>query len=172
MVPNFYNCNRNRAYPFEAGTVAVWNASAGTVEALADEVLVDAGFVVGLESGFQSGVHSIWLSKIIKSGAELAFQFTSDAPGLYEKPLVFTCNTADAVYTTVYADNSAEAYGTSDDSDTSEPGICPNEPLWYGFIVIGKLSSITASVLSRTTGGVIEPTLCKTCPALMCPAST
>ena len=98
--PGFYNENVNRAFPFQLGTVAVYNAAANTIEAMANWVVADCGFIVGYGSGFVPGQHSIWLQTIKRIGNEIIFSFESDAPGLYANSLDFTRQITDPDFTT------------------------------------------------------------------------
>lgn len=157
----FYNSNANRAYPFLVGTVNKYGAASNTVERLANSVIVDAGFVMGLESGFISGTHSVWLNSIVSSGGTVTFNFASDAPGLYHQQLSFAFSTSAAQFTTCFTDNNDEAYGESEGPNDAlySSGPCENEPLWYGFVTIGKLTAVSAGTTTRSTGGIIEPAL-------------
>jgi hypothetical protein len=172
--PGFYNDNRFRAYPFLKGSVGSPTASTGTVDKLDNDSVVDAGFVMGLGSGYEAAVHSIWLDSVSRSGSVVTFTFKSDAPGLYGKPLVFTrdLNTA-TQFEVEYVDDIEYPAGFSQVSDnpifevsdeSSEE--CPPEPLWSGFLVTGALVNLAATIVSgqtftrsTDTAGLIEPTL-------------
>src|SRR5688500_4107359 len=94
--PGFYNDNLNRSYPFIHGQT-------GT---LPDFAVADFGCVMGAESGFIEGQHSVRLHRVLKSEhGILEFEFRSDAPGLLDRVLRFTRNVTDAKYTTSYEES-------------------------------------------------------------------
>ena len=175
-APNFYNENLHRAYPFVLGSVGVPGDSG--IAGLPNAVIVDAGFVLGLESGFVAGVHSVWLDYAVRSGNLVSFVFRTDAPGVAtDGYLVFTRDLAvDTDYATQYADNfspaalpdDTEAVSLSiyDGSETSDSSATANpEPLWSGFLVTGTLAALTALlpgngiVMGSLGAGNVEPAL-------------
>ncbi len=108
--PNFYNTNRGRAYPFEPRTVAVVDTGSMTIEHLSDDVVVDAGFVMGVASGFDSAVNSVWLDSIVRRSDQFIFTFVSDAPGLYNRPLGFSRPAAGGDYLSEHAEEAQGEY--------------------------------------------------------------
>lgn len=97
--PNFYNVNRNRAYPFVSDTVGSRTAPALSVEGLLDSAIVDCGFVAGFGSAFAPAAHTVWLDRVERAGTTLYFIFASDAPGLQDNPLTFSRQITDEDYT-------------------------------------------------------------------------
>lgn len=112
--PGFWNDNRFRAYPFLRGEVGV--SGSGAIANVPNDVIVDAGFTMGLESGYVEGEHSVWLSSVTRSGTTLTFVFESDAPGLFNRPLTFTRNINGGEYQLEYQDAIAEVYDSESDS--------------------------------------------------------
>ena len=53
-LPNFFNENINRSFPFQRATVGVDTPTSGTVTMLQlpDNFIADCGFILGPESGF------------------------------------------------------------------------------------------------------------------------
>ncbi len=162
--PGWFNDNRNRAFPFLKGTVAAWNAASNTIEGLPNSVIVDAGFVAGLSAGFENGVHSIWLQQVYRVGSTFFFEFQSDAPGLFEQPIVFSRSASADEYEFEHTDNFSPAADSSETSESLSEGECDPEPLWSGYLVTGPLDDLVARLpangsLTRTSGGIIEPAL-------------
>lgn len=144
--PGFYNDNEYRAYPF----IYTPNYTGPVVP---DATIVDAGFIVGLDSGFEPGTHSVWLSSITRAGGTFTFTFASDAPGLADIPLVFERDENDAPWVSEHASAADESV---------EEG-CVSAPAWEGFLVTGPLEALAAEVApdeTRTfsaTDRVMEP---------------
>lgn len=130
--PGFYNDNEYRAYPFV-------HKKSYTGAALPDSTVVDVGIIMGLDSAFETGQHSVWLSSIARGSGNVTFTFVTDANGT---PLVFTCPEATEEWTTVYAESADPVSVLSD---------CNPAPVWEGYIVIGKLADILAQVSNNTT---------------------
>lgn len=108
--PNFYNTNRGRAYPFVPLTVDQFDTGPMTVEHLADDIVVDAGFVMGVASGFDSSAHNVWLDRIVRRGDDFVFSFVSDAPGLYNRPLGFSRPANGGDYLSEYTEEAQGEY--------------------------------------------------------------
>lgn len=173
--PGLYNDNINRAYPFIRETVDNKTLDpAVVIEALPDDIIADAGFMMGLSSGFEAGSHSVYLKEIHRNGSLFYFVFESDAPLLFGHPLVFVRDLADEDYTLTYQDEAdspalpssdSSASVSASDSSASASEDCPPEPLWTGFLVTGRLASLAAilssgnSLVRSDDGGVIEPAL-------------
>jgi len=143
--PGFYNDNRNRAFPFVKGTVGDLLAAADTVAALPAATVVDAGFVLGLRSGFIDGVHKIRLEKVRRVGDDVYFDFASDAPALVGKPLTFHRSAASAEeYETEHVEVLDEGYvivsAVSQSVSEGDP-----TPVNCGCIQLGKSGSFVPS---------------------------
>ena len=107
---NFYNANSGRAYPFVQGSVSDVDAGQTTIERLADGLIVDAGFVMGAASGFDSSRSSVWLDTVTRRGTDFVFSFVSDAPGLYNRPLGFSRPVTADTYLIEHAEESQGEY--------------------------------------------------------------
>lgn len=101
--PSWYTDNLSRAFPFIAGSVDVGAAS--TVEGLPNAIVVDCGFITGLNSGYVPGTHSIWLDSVTRLGSEFIFEFRSDAPGLFQRPLQFIRHMSDPKFITEFVED-------------------------------------------------------------------
>jgi hypothetical protein len=122
----FYNDNEYRAYPLV-------HAASYAGPALPNSSLLDAGIIMGLDSGYDPAAHSVWLSSITRAGSVISFVFSTDAPGAADKPLQFDRDEDDSEWATSF-------------SQPSPPdGIAPQcepAPAWEGFIVTGPLSAL------------------------------
>lgn len=111
------NANAHRSFPFLAGTAARPGADPGSVEAVADDVVVDAGFVAGPASGFDPAADRVYLQRVRRAGGRLYFDFESDAPGLAGVTLTFGRDVSAAAGETEYAD--ADTAGGYDPADSA-----------------------------------------------------
>lgn len=163
MKPNFYNDNRNRAFPFLKNTVGSRTPTSGavTMRQLPDDFIVDCGFTIGPESQFEEDEHSIYLYRIRRQGDLIYFEFASDCPSLYEQNLVFIRDIAEETYAAEFVDGPGPIDISISDSEGDE---C-REPLWSGYLISGNMSSIAARLSSgeqivRSTGdAIVEPAL-------------
>lgn len=157
--PNWWNENRNRAYPFVAGTVRRPADGPLTLRNLADDVVADAGFVVGVAGQFDAAEHAVWLDEIARDGDTFTLTFRSDAPGLDGVPLVFTRQAGYARYALEFADAGPPALGSA--SSTSA-ATCAG-PAWWGFLVTGEAGALELllpadGAVPRGAGGAVaEP---------------
>ena len=171
-TPGWYNENGNRAYPFLAGSVGV-NTAPG-VGHLPDSAIVDAGFVMGLESGFDAALHHVWLDHISRVENIIRFVFRTDAPGCATQTLIFARDLTDPTsYLTEYVDNynpaviagAGSGYSLSLFEGSGYSGTCDPEPLWSGFLVTGDLAPLAAlrfdgmTWLATGEQGTVEPGL-------------
>jgi hypothetical protein len=171
---DWYNDNANRSYPFIRETVDQRPlAVPPTIENLPDGVIVDCGFLMGLQSGFDHALHDVFLQEIRREGTTFIYEFASDAPGIAGQPLLFSREVGSEDYQIEHADNfdipvvSESASVSVSDSASAEPGEedCPPEPLWSGFLVTGQMEVLEAllapgeSIERIDIGGTIEPAL-------------
>jgi hypothetical protein len=165
MALNWYNSNLGRTFPFRDGTVNQ-RPSSGFLENISNALIVDAGFIAGLEAGFVQGVHSIWLETLSRvPGPVFYFDFASDAPGLAGIALRFTRTSSDEPYVTEFVE-SDESDVSSETSAISQ-SLLETEPRFSGFIVTGWLGKLIELLpddntqLSRqsATGALVEPAL-------------
>jgi hypothetical protein len=156
--PGFYNENRNRAFPFLQESVGV-ELGPGLL-ALPDGAVADCGFVMGVNSEFSSSANLVFLEKVVRSGNTFYFHFGTDAlPGSY---LVFTRQLTDEDYETEYAESDQTDFDSL--SDSTSAAAC-DEPLWSGYMVSGRITSLEEILpsdgeVSRSSGqAVVEPAL-------------
>ena len=138
----FYNDNEYRRYPF---TPAAVNA-----DALPDDLIVDCGFIMGLDSGFDAAVHTVYLHQVRKTSTQIEFEFRTTAPNAADTSLVFTRPFDAEEWATEFAD--------AVPADTE----CAEEPLWEGFMVSGVMAPTVAALsvggsLTFTATRVVEP---------------
>ncbi len=132
--PGFYNDNEYRAYPF------IYVANYGG-PALPDSAIVDAGFIMGLDSGFDPTTHSVWLSSVTRAGGVYTFRFSSDAPGAENMSIDFERDESAPAWQTEHAHSANE---------TVEEG-CDAAPMWEGFLVTGPLTALAAWIAPNQT---------------------
>jgi hypothetical protein len=145
----FYNDNEYREYPF------VFKPIYGG-PTLPTETIVDCGFIMGLDSGFDELQHVVYLAAISKTQTTLQFEFRTTAPKSAAYPIVFERAFTSDDWTDEYADSSV----------ASEEVFCATEPAWSGFMVSGRINELIAAmdvgeVLRYEGGGVqqriVEP---------------
>lgn len=164
--PGWYNDNVNRAFPFVRETVDSKEAAdAGYLEALPDSPIADAGFVMGMGSGFVADLHQVYLHEVSRTGTTFTFEFRCDAPGLYLRALTFTRSVGDEAYLTEHVDDDSAPY-SSESLSVSVSDDCPRPPLWYGYLVTGDMTALETllpgdGTLTRrtSTGAIVEPSL-------------
>lgn len=132
--PPFFNDNENRAYPFVPG---------GTMPP--EPLVVDAGFVAGPKSRFETGTHRVWLAAVRRQGSFFHLDFDSDAPELFGTRLTFSRHAADADFATEFVDSGTFGLSASSLSGSTDdtPREC-DEPLWSGFVVTGRMAAFAA----------------------------
>ena len=161
--PGFYNVNRNRSYPFRTGTVDQPIAGPLTLLNLPDDAVVDAGFMMGVQSGFDPLIHSIRLRSITRIGNTFIFEFVCDAPALSGASLYFTRQVDDPLYVTEFSEEGTPVSQSSFSGSDIEP-IC-RQPLWSGFMVSGTMESLdlvlpgNGVLLGSTAAALLEPAL-------------
>jgi len=64
--------------------------------------IVDAGFIMGLDSGFRAAENNVTLYALVVTASDIAFDFRSDAPGLSGFRWLFTFSKADPFGCTQY----------------------------------------------------------------------
>jgi hypothetical protein len=131
--PAFYNENESRAYPFVAATSGL----------PPKQLVVDAGFVAGPKSRFETGDHTIWLSAVRRQGSYFYFDFRSDAPELFGLNLTFSRHVNDGDFALEFVDSGTAGLSASSlsGSDDDLPQEC-DEPLWSGFLVTGRMAAL------------------------------
>lgn len=128
--PNFYADNANRSYPILRGE-----------EFCANSAVVDAGFIIGPNTGFNPAEHQVMLYRVERLNGNFHFYFSCDAPGLIETPLVFTRSVTAPVNSHEYTDTEHIEGSVSESVSPTCPGI-----LWSGFLVTGPLENLRAEL--------------------------
>jgi len=118
----FYNDNEYRHYPF------VFKQPDG----LPDDLVVDCGFIMGLDSGFDADQHFVYLQHVIKTDTTIELEFRTTAPAAADFPIVFRRTFSEEDWTTEFA---LSVGGTA---------YCATEAMWEGFIVTGVMSTTVA----------------------------
>lgn len=159
-TPNWLNQNANRSFPFLKDSVGQSDGPL-TLTQLPDDIIVDAGFVMGPQSGFTNGEHRVYLNRLYRSGDFFYFEFETDAPYAHEALLTFTRHVDDADRLTEHL-NSGQT-GTSVSGSTSEQDC--DEPLWSGYLVTGSIASLVlllpvdGAIAREDESAILEPAL-------------
>lgn len=137
--PGFYNDNEYRAYPF------VFKPNLPD-PILATNVIVDAGVILGLDA-FESTVsdYTVWLASVERLATEFKFTLRYAEKNYVAKPtpLVFTCPTTVTDWTTIFAESAPVTVATAD-------------PIWEGFLVVGKIETLVATMTVGQTLGFTQ----------------
>ncbi len=132
-MQGFYFDNMFRAYPF---------IDTGSNSVIPDDVIVDFKCSISSSSGFVEDENKIWLYSVYRSENDLIFSFACDALGLSNYLLTFSVSLAASElthsfsYLTMISDSCTSGYSSSSSGSAYEP-----EPLWDGFIIVGKLAA-------------------------------
>ncbi len=147
--PNFFNDNINRTFPFKWGSAGVATPSVGpvTMLELPDEFVADCGFIMGPESGFEEGIHTVFLYKITRvTSTVMTYEFRSDAPSLVNSPLVFSRTSSDPIYKTEFVESDIPSPPINSQSisvsNSNSTDIICGEPFWSGYLVTGPMDSV------------------------------
>lgn len=132
MSTPYYSENTGRSYPFLSDTTGVVPFNSTDTSTLPNEVIVDFGCTMGMDSAYIAGTHYVALRLVRRGSGTLTFRFVSNAPGLDGYALEFTFNSTDK-YRTVFAD--AIVIGDVD----SDPEACVSGDRWYGLMTCGDL---------------------------------
>ena len=171
-LPNFFNENINRSFPFQRATVGVDTPTSGSVTMLQlpDNFIADCGFILGPESGFIDGVHSVFLHKISRINSSIVeYEFHSDAPNLADSFLLFRRDLSDPIYQTEFVESDAPFYTPVSQSlslSVSVPVVTCGEPYWSGYLVTGPMEEVGSRlsigetvVRSGNNEAIVEPAL-------------
>jgi len=142
----FYDHNDNIAYPLV--TDGDLSLSGGGV--LPKRGMVDAGFMLGLDSQFVPATHNVTLYSVTRSGSTLFFDFRSDAPGLSGYRWLFETPISAESGCIIEVDATPVPSGSADSGRGS------------GFLVIGDLSELVAlggGVHQLSDPPAVEPAL-------------
>lgn len=171
-VPNFFNENINRSFPFQRATVGVDTLASGsvTMRQLPDNFIADCGFILGPESGFIDGIHSVFLSKISRINASIIeYEFRADAPNLADSFLLFKRHINDPIYHTEFVESDVPYYTPASQLlslSISVPAVTCGEPYWSGYLVTGPIDAVISRLAIGETivrvgnsEAVVEPAL-------------
>lgn len=118
--PGFYNDNANRAYPLQFCPGVMLRTCDGLLLEIPDSVFVDMGILMGLDSGFVAGQHTVYLHAICRANDVFGFEFRSSAPGTFGSALYFLRHIDD------------ERYLLEDSEDRPSGGLeCPEEGIAF-----------------------------------------
>lgn len=161
---NWLNDNENISYPFLKGTVGQDPTDfAGLITSLPKSAVVDAGFLLSPQAGYEEGEHNIWLHQVTRSGDLFLFDFRSDAPGLVGWQLRFTRDISAARFATEYVDAEVPEISASSLSSLSDCNL--DELLWTGFMISGRLDALAellpgdGALDGSAATAIVEPTL-------------
>ena len=156
-MQGFYFDNMFRAYPF---------IDTGSNSVIPDDVIVDFKCSISSSSGFVEDENKIWLYSVYRSENDLIFSFACDALGLsnylltFSVPLTASELTHSFSYLTMISDSCTSGYSSSSSGSAYEP-----EPLWDGFIIVGKLTSFIETISAgeclsgHSSDAEVEPSL-------------
>jgi hypothetical protein len=128
------NDNAARDFPFLKGTSFTPFSS-----------VVACGFTLGPGSGFVAGEHNVFMTKVMRRNGRLWFFFTSDAPGVIGKYLIFSRSEEDPRYTLEYVDlvdEDPELDSISDSFSAVNEAGCDFSDMFGGFLVTGPLGEL------------------------------
>lgn len=172
---DFLNENDLRFYPFV--DTADFSFSVGT---LPRQGLTDAGFMLGLDSGFEADVHGVALYAVRVTASSTEFDFRSDAPGMANYRWLFR-----------FPDDAAFGSSARVDAEHISTEVGDSDRGW-GFLTVGSLYAVRAlgpGLYSLITPPSVEAALVQSlvdtfarsinlandarrCPAVCCPSSS
>lgn len=136
----FYNENKNRAYPFLEGQSLIPNSA-----------IVSCGFSIGPGTGFAADVHNVTLTQISIVSNVFHFLFSCNAPGLVGYIVDFAVAADATDYKITYASTDV----TSD--------YCEVSVLFDGFLVTGSLAELSEALVANNGplvgAATVEPAL-------------
>lgn len=148
----FYNVNEYRQYPFIDNPAILEARRAAGLFTLPEQLIVDCGFILGLDSEFNAVSDFVYLSRLAVTANDYVFTFRATAGPTNTRPLVFTRAKLAGKY------ESWQYEYKQSTADTNKQ--CATEPVWEGFIVTGNLqeANVPAGVYDFEPGQyVVEP---------------
>jgi hypothetical protein len=141
----FYNDNEYRQYPF------VLKSKYDHAD-LPTNLIVDCGFIMGLDSEFNSAVDIVYLYCVRILADRYEFEFRTTAAGAAGHPLIFT------------RPRGAESWlnESVESASAEDTTFCGTEPIWEGFMVSGHLAEDAGTATATLTFDqerVVEPAL-------------
>lgn len=165
----FLDDNKGRDYPFLRGESFIPFTS-----------ILACGFVIGPNTGFMAGQHSVALTKVKREFGRVWFYFTCDAPGLLLQEIIFSRLEGVSEYALEYADSSSTDTGSASESlsasesssqslslsesesDTDTLNVCGYVDDFSGFLITGDLTDLLAILDDGQTiegSSPVEPAL-------------
>jgi hypothetical protein len=136
------------AYPFVYGDSLVTGLGL-----LPKTGVVDAGFIMGIDSEFVLGTHLVYLYGVTVTPTQIVFDIRSDAPGMAPYHFRFIFLKTDPFGCTLYTVPQLVSLLT------------PNPEMGYGFLTVGDLSELSA----LANGDYVLSTPARVEPALIQP---
>jgi hypothetical protein len=141
----FYNDNEYRQYPF------VLKFEYDHAD-LPTNLIVDCGFIMGLDSEFDSAVDIVYLYCVRILADRYEFEFRTTAAGAAAHPLIFTRPRGAESWLNESVESASAAATT----------FCGTEPIWEGFMVSGHLAEDAGTAIATLTFDqerIVEPAL-------------
>jgi len=135
----FYNDNEYREYPF------VFKSLYAGPE-LPTAAIVDCGFIMGLDSGFDETQHYVYLASMRKTATAIIFEFLTTAPGAASFPLFFPRALTEDDWADEYVESAVVTTGV----------FCATEPAWSGFIVTGRIGDVASEMAVGETRTFVD----------------
>lgn len=154
--PNFFNENRGRTFPFlqhrqeeleVSETTTLIEENVLSISQLPNSAIVDFGATMGTQAFFQEATHDVYLYEVRRLSNAFEFEFRSTAPGLSDRPLVFTRSLTSDDYETEYIDTATEP--EISESGSLSVSSCVEDSIWQAYLVTGTMSDL-AEVLDST----------------------
>jgi hypothetical protein len=133
--PGFYNDNEHRAYPF------IFQPGESR---LPESAIVDAGFIMRIDSQFEESLHTVWLAEVSRAANQFTFTFRTNAHSI---PLMFTCSSNVTEWAILYEESASLSSTLSNNVTCAEN----TDPVWEGFIVTGPLQALAESVAANSS---------------------
>lgn len=150
----FYGDNEHRDYPFITRTEPLdyvvddiegesSSESLGEVATLSQELIVDFGAIMEVDSEYLNGEHDyVYLHRIDRSGSVFSFAFRTTAAGARHEECVFDRDLTSAEEFAVEWVESRVVTGDSSGSSDAVTDPCSDSPKWRAFLVTGALDDL------------------------------
>jgi hypothetical protein len=125
----WFNENGQRSYPFLAGTVDNPLSASDSVQRLPRSLVLDAQFILGINTEYDAREHFLWLDSIERDGAELTLVIKSDAEALEPLTITMAVTASDEIQV-VQAVSVFTRYNLA----------CAEDFAWEGFLTFGAFS--------------------------------
>lgn len=150
--PGWYNENQFRDYPFLTRTEPITftaedvTSSSSVAHAhLPTRAIVDAGFVMEIDAGFDEAAgHFVYLHAISRDADTLIFDFRTTSPASNQQ-ILFSREITATEFAVTWADSSSLEAEEVDDTS------CHLRSKWRGFLVTGDLTELISDLASGDT---------------------